>query len=124
MITSRKDLSFVRVSANPDKGIESHWDVPHDEGTNYSDGLAMGRQMFAEVAELAEHDALGACLAMKLPMNSSNMSTWQDNGWGYELGFMQAMAEAAVVGLRAVKAGLIEPYDSAAAMARAIEEAA
>lgn len=83
----------------------------------YSYEVARGRELFTEVAQLAEHDALEAHMAMRLPMNSGNASSWQTNGWGYEEGFMQAMAEAAVVGLRVIKAGLIEPFDSKAALA-------
>ena len=115
---TRYDLPFV-VAAEAG-GIASHWSVPHDPVGLWAEGLDVGRGHFAAVAKLAEMDELEAAIAMTCPMNSGN--GWKTEGWGIEEGFSRAMAGAAIVGLRAIRAGLAEPFDVRAEMRRAWAE--
>ena len=99
--SSRLTLPFV-VPDEPRGGIASHWSVPHDPNALYSEGVAVGRRHLEAVASLAESDEEQAALALSLAMNSSG---WHIGGWGIEAGFSKALAEAAIVGLRAMRAG-------------------
>jgi len=95
---SRLTLPFV-VPDTSHGGIASHWCVPHDPDALYADGVAMGRRFFEAAASLAEFSEKQAVLALSLPMNKSG---WR-GGWGIECGFSEALAEAAIVGLRAMR---------------------
>lgn len=95
---SRLTLPFV-VPDTLHGGIASHWSVPHDPDALYADGVAMGRRFFEAAASLAEFSEKQAVLALSLPMNKTG---WR-GGWGIECGFSEALAEAAIVGLRAMR---------------------
>lgn len=97
---SRLTLPFV-VPDEIHGGIASHWSVPHDPEALYADGVAMGRRFFEAAASLAASDEKQAVFALSLPMNCAG---WR-GGWGIEGGFSQALAEAAIVGLRTLRAG-------------------
>lgn len=109
MTMTRYDLPFIRPREDG-PGIASHWDVPHDPEGYWSNGLAIGRLFFAEVAKLAETNEIEAALSMKLAPNSGD--GWNAHGWGIEEGFSEAMAAAAIVGLRAIRLGLVTPISS------------
>lgn len=96
---SRRTLPFV-VPDTLHGGIASHWSVPHDPDALYADGVAMGRRFFEAAASLAESDEKQAVFALFLPMNSAG---WRVGGWGIESGFSQALAEAAIIGLRTLR---------------------
>ncbi len=95
---SRLTLPFV-VPDTLHGGIASHWSVPHDPDALYADGVAMGRRFFEAAASLAEFSEKQAVLALSLPMNKTG---WR-GGWGIECGFSEALAEAAIIGLRAMR---------------------
>lgn len=96
---SRLTLPFV-VPDTLHGGIASHWSVPHDPDALYADGVAMGRRFFEAAASLADVSEKQAVFALSLPMNSAG---WRVGGWGIERGFSEALAEAAIVGLRAMR---------------------
>jgi len=98
---SRLTLPFV-VPDELHEGIASHWSVPHDPDALYAEGVAVGRRHFEAVASLAESDEEQAAMALSLAMNSPG---WRVCGWGIEDGFSQALAEAAIVGLRTLRSG-------------------
>ena len=95
---SRLTLPFV-VPDTLHGGIASHWSVPHDPDALYADGVAMGRRFFEAAASLAEFSEKQAVLALSLPMNKTG---WR-GGWGIECGFSEALAEAAIIGLRTLR---------------------
>lgn len=97
---SRLTLPFV-VRDELHGGIASHWSVPHDPVALYDEGFAIGRRFFEAAASLAETSERQAVFALSMPMNSAG---WR-GGWGIESGFSQALAEAAIVGLRTMRAG-------------------
>jgi hypothetical protein len=103
-ITNREDLSFTL--RDDEYGLVS-WSVPHDKQAYWTDGLKIGEQHFSEVAELAQFNEYEAFTAIQLAMNTPG---WRPYGWGIEMGFSQALACAAIVGLRALRAGAA-PYD-------------
>lgn len=98
-IKSRDDLSFTKRDEN---GGLNNWVVPHDKEGNWHAGVETGFLHFAEVAELASHDETDAYHAMQFAMNDLG---WKSSGWGIECGFSEAMARAAIVGLRALRSG-------------------
>lgn len=102
---TRCDLSFIR-QCDDGHGIESHWSVPHDPSGEWDKAISQGRQFFAEVAKLAQANEEEALLALKLAANSGD--GWKTGGCGIEQGFSEALAEMAIVGLRATRLGLIE----------------
>lgn len=106
---TRLDLPFVVPIKTG--GIESHWNVKHDETGFNSDDREIGRSHFERVAKLAEHDEFQALMAMYLPTNSGQKSNWNCDGWGIEHGFSEAIAAAAIVGLRCIREGLAKPYN-------------
>lgn len=113
-ILKRDDLSFT--SRNKDDFI-LNWDVPHDKNGCWHEGIKIGLQHFAEVAELASSDEYEAFNAMRFAMNNHG---WKTGCWGIETGFSQAMAAAAIVGLRALKSGAA-PYDHEAEWKKLLE---
>jgi hypothetical protein len=120
VILKRDDLSFT--SRDKDDFI-LNWDVPHDKNGCWHEGIEIGLQHFAEIAELANADECEAFCAMQFAVNFGN---WRTGGWGIETGFAKGMAAAAIVGLRALKAGAV-PYDHEAEFRKSLgldEEAA
>lgn len=102
-VLSRDDLSFTK---RDNVGRLDNWVVPHDKEGNWSAGREIGFLCFSEVAELASRDESEAFDAIKFAMNSSG---WKAAGWGIEFGFSEALARAAIVGLRALRNG-VDPY--------------
>lgn len=98
-IKDRRDLSFV---GNCDQGLNSNWSVPHDPNGYWHDGVRIGNRYFAEVAELARVSEESAFQAIRFAMNSSG---WSTRGSGIEVGFSDALARAAIAGLRALARG-------------------
>ncbi|MCY1372044.1 hypothetical protein D9M69_592220 [compost metagenome] len=70
-------------------------------------GIAQGERLFDEVAALADIDELGACNAIRLAV--LHMQHNEPLKW-VNYGFLNRMAEAAVVGLAAMRAGA-KPFD-------------
>lgn len=106
-IQSRDDLSFT---SRDSEGRLNNWAVPHDRNGNWHDGLIIGEKYFDEVRQLALFDELEAYHAIKFALNSGN---WQSGGWGIETGFTQALAKAAILGMRQLQNGAIA-FDEAA----------
>lgn len=102
-IQARADLSFT---ARDEEGRFNNWSVPHDRKAKWGAGVETGFLYFSEIAELASHDEEKAFRAARFAMNSPG---WQTSGWGIECGFSEALARAAIVGLRALRNGA-EPY--------------
>ncbi|SFN69450.1 hypothetical protein SAMN05216386_1655 [Nitrosospira briensis] len=104
-IQGREDLSFA---ARDERDLLRMWHVPHDPKAYWSDGVEIGRQHFSEVVALADVNEYQAFVTLELVFNEPG---WRTHGWGIECGFSKAVAEAAIVGLRAIRAGAT-PYDS------------
>jgi len=113
-ILKRDDLSFT--SRDKDDFI-LNWDVPHDKNGCWHEGIEIGLKHFAEIAKLATADEYDAFVAMYCAMNNPG---WKTTGWGIEMGFSKGMAAAAIVGLRALKAGAA-PYDHEAEWKKLLE---
>jgi hypothetical protein len=103
-ILDRDDLSFT---ARDDKDRLTGWSVPHDKNGFWHEGIKIGLQHFAEVAELAQTSEYETFVAITYAMNNPG---WKPFGWGIEEGFSEGLAAAAIVGLRALRAGAA-PYD-------------
>lgn len=101
---TRIDLSFYQKAIQPGA---CNWQVEDKRAEYWHDNQEAGRALFAEVAKLAEADELEAFYAL---LTAPTAPTWQSNG-GIESGFMERMAAAAVIGMRAMRAGIIEPVD-------------
>lgn len=95
-ITSRLDLSFTERDS---EGRLSNWCVPHDPQGSWHAGVELGYLHFSEIAELASCDETEAYHAIRCALNDLG---WQSGGWGIECGFSEALARAAVAGLRAL----------------------
>jgi len=112
-ISSRKNLSFTATSDAP--GIKSNWSVPHAKDGYWGDTVPIGQRHFAEVAELASCNEKEAIAAIVFAITSPEWNHTPDGvGWGIEQGFSQELAEAAVIGLRAIREGFVTPADNAA----------
>lgn len=110
-ISSREHLSFTATSDAP--GIRSNWSVPHAKDSYWGDTVPIGRRYFAEVAELASGDEKKAIAAIVHAITSPEWNHTEDGcGWGIEQGFSEELAEAAVIGLRAIREGLVTPAES------------
>lgn len=114
IIESRDDLSFTQRDG---EGRLINWSVPHDKNGNWSAGVEIGLQHFSEVAELAQLSEYEAFSAIEHALNTYG---WQQGGWGIEMGFTEALAAAAIVGLRALRSGA-EPYDRELELKQQIE---
>ena len=112
-ISSRKDLSFTATSDGP--GIRSNWNVPHAKDGYWGDTVPIGQRTFGEVADLASRDEKEAIDAIVCAIMSREWNHTPDGGcgWGIEHGFSKELAEVAVIGLRAIREGLITPADKA-----------
>ncbi len=107
VIQNRDDLSFT---SRDSEGRINNWDVPHDKKGNWHEGLIIGEQYFNEVRQLALFNEVEAFHAIEFAMNSGY---WQSSGWGIEMGFTQAMAKAAMLGMRQLQHGAVA-FDLAA----------
>ncbi len=107
-IQGRKDLSFT---SQADGGRIIGWDVPRERDAYWHDGVETGRQHFAEVVSLAGVNEYQACVAIEHAFNDPGWRPW----CGIEAGFSKAVAEAVIVGLRAIRAGA-EIYDLRSAL--------
>ena len=107
-ITTRKDLSFTATSDGP--GIKSNWRVPHDNEGYWGDTVPIGQRHFAEVRELAATNEKEALDAILFAITSPEWNRTETGiGWGIEHGFSKELAEAALIGLRAILEGLVKP---------------
>lgn len=100
-IQSRDDLSFT---SRDSEGRLNNWDVQHDWKGNWSEGRLMGEKFFDEVRQLALFDERAAFHAIKFATDSS---AWRSSGWGIEGGFIEALARAAMIGIRELQKGAI-----------------
>ena len=107
LIQDRDDLSFT---SRDSKGRINNWDVPHDRNGNWSEGLIIGEKYFNEVRQLALINEVEAFNAIECAMISG---CWQSGGWGIEMGFTKALAQAAMLGLRQLQQGAVA-FDLAA----------
>jgi hypothetical protein len=74
-------------------------------------GNESGKQCFEEVSALASHDEVSAAQAIKSAL--SGPGNWAgQRGWGYEEGFAEALATAAIEGLRVYRKNNGEPLFS------------
>lgn len=103
-IASRDDLSFTRRDEN---GGMQNWSVPHDQAACWHNGKQIGAHLFTEVEALAANDEDEAFDAICFAMNNPG---WQPFGWGIETGFSESLAAAAIIGLRAIREGVVR-YD-------------
>lgn len=105
-ITTRCDLSFTATQDGP--GINSNWNVPHDQNGYWHDGIRVGKRYFAEVAELASKDEQQAFYAIKCAIMERGWNHAHGGcGWGIEEGFSMRLAAVAMVGLRALRDGAV-----------------
>ncbi len=114
-IHTREDLSFT---CRDEKGCLVNWEVPHDPKAKWGNGRLIGRRMFEEVEAMAATNELDSFHAMVFAMNSTN---WNNCGAGIETGFSEAMAAAAILGIRTLLAGA-DRFDSEAENLRRLEE--
>lgn len=101
----RDDLTFT---ARDEGGRLSNW-LPGERTSEakWSDGLERGRARFNEVDKLAEHDEHEAFNAIRFALTTP---TWCP-GWGEEAGFADSLAAAAIIGMYAVREGLVPAFD-------------
>lgn len=115
-IKSRDDLSFTKRNEN---GCLINWSVPHDQNGDWHEGVVIGEGHFEEVIQLFEfsessaYDAMRFALSGSLDFRRGGSTEFRNNGWGIETGFVQAIASAAIDGIRARKGGQ-EPFDAKA----------
>ncbi|MDZ4254850.1 MAG: hypothetical protein U1A72_19945 [Sulfuritalea sp.] len=103
-VKCRDDLSFTWRNEG---GRLINWNVPHDPRGKWDDGRRVGRQLFGEVESIAGLDELEAFRAISFAMNNPG---WRPTGWGIEIGFTEALAAAAIIGLRVIRDGA-DRYD-------------
>lgn len=96
-------LSFVHAYAG-ESGREyvNHWSVAHSPSDHWNRRVEAGAAFFAQLEALALADESATHDAMRMAVLSPN---WSSQGWGEESGFAWQMASAAIVGLRAIRAG-------------------
>ena len=114
-IRTREDLSFT---CRAESGCLVNWEVPHDPNAKWGNGRLIGRRMFEEVEALALTNELDSFHAMVFAMNNPN---WCNRGAGIETGFSEAMAAAAILGIRMLLAGA-DRFDFEAEILRSSEE--
>ena len=96
-------LSFVLTYSDEcGRDYVSHWSVVHAADDPWNERVELGETFFAEVEDLAARDERAAFDAMQMAVTASS---WSAEGWGEETGFARRMANAAIVGLRAIRAG-------------------
>jgi hypothetical protein len=96
---SRDDLSFTARDA---EGRLDNWRVVHSQNDNWGQTVPRGKGYFSEVAALAQFSEQDAFHAIYCAVNDRG---WDNRGWGEEYGFSRELAAAAIVGLRALRAG-------------------
>lgn len=94
----RQDLSFTALDS---EGRMINWNVRHSMTDNWQDTVPQGNALFLEVAKLAQHSEAEAYHAMRLAVSDPRWS----GEWGEEYGFMESLAKAAIIGLRALRDG-------------------
>ena len=103
LVGTRAALSFVLTYSDEyGRDYISHWNVVHAADDPWNERVELGETFFAEIEALAAQDERAAFDAMQLAVTASN---WSAEGWGEETGFARQMANAAIVGLRAIRAG-------------------
>jgi hypothetical protein len=96
-------LSFVhRYAGESGREYVNHWSVAHSPNDHWNRRVEAGAAFFAQLETLAFSDETAAHDAMRMAVLSPN---WSSQGWGEESGFAWQMASAAIVGLRAIRAG-------------------
>ncbi|AVR89032.1 Phage antirepressor protein [Thauera aromatica K172] len=120
-IRSRDDLSFTR---RDEQGRLINWSVAHGQDDDWGAAFAQGAAFFAEVAQLAEFDEAEACKAIQTALSGPAFDHAQQGGfsgaWGQECGFAEAVARAAIAGLRALREGDVAPFEPHASRGRAM----
>lgn len=94
---SRDELSFTSHNG---RGGLINW-IEHSGIENDTESRRLGRRYFKEISRLAEYSDHQAFDAMRFALCSSN---W-DGDFGQEAEFSALLAEAAIVGLRAMRDG-------------------
>lgn len=106
-IRTRDDLSFTQRDS---EGRLINWAVPHDPQGDWPQGVELGQRYFEEVASLAKHNERAALQALEFAIGTDWTpppgSDWWGGGWGIECGFAKALAQAAILGLKASREGL------------------
>lgn len=103
VIKSRDDLSFTR---RDEMGRLNNWAISkEDRNRNCADGMELGRHFFLEIADLAKVKPEEAKDAIQFALQGQEFnhggSGFTNEGWGVEMGFVQAIAQYAIQGLRA-----------------------
>ncbi len=108
-IRSREDLSFTKRDS---EGRLINWTMPHDRYEEWGPRYEVGQgYVDKELAELATHDEREAYHAIQFALSGSHefrrgpSTHFGNSGWGQECGFAEAVARAAIEGLRARRAG-------------------
>lgn len=98
-------LSFVHCyTGESGREYVNHWNVTHSPDDQWNEHVELGASYFAELEALAVCDEAAAHDAMRMAVTSV---TWSTEGWGEESGFAWQMASAAIVGMRAIRAGWV-----------------
>lgn len=108
-IRSREDLSFTKRDS---EGRLINWTMPHDRNELWGPLYTVGQgYVDRELAELAAHDEREAYHAIEFALSGSHEfrrgpeTHFGNTGWGQECGFAEAVARAAIEGLRARRSG-------------------
>lgn len=108
-IRSREDLSFTTRDT---EGRLINWHLTHDRNELWGPLYTVGQgYVDRELAELAAHDERAAYHAIEFALSGSHefrrgaATHFGNSGWGQECGFAEAVARAAIEGLRARRAG-------------------
>ena len=100
---SEIELSFVhRYLGESGREYVNHWSVAHSPNDHWNRRADAGTAFFGQIEAYAEADEAAAFDAMRMAVLSPN---WSTQGWGEESGFAWQFASAAIVGLRAIRAG-------------------
>jgi|GEM_PF-4118379 len=103
-VRTRDDLSFT---CRDETGVLVNWEVPNDQNAKWSNCRMIGQRLFEEVEALALANEKDAFHAMVYAINSIK---WRNTGDGIETGFAEAMASAAILGIRTLLSGA-DRYD-------------
>lgn len=111
-IKTRDDLSFTK---RDEEGRLINWSLSHDKGDLWGETYALGQRFMDEIAELAMHNEREAYLAIQFALSGQEFrhgaeTHFSNSGWGQECGFVEAIARAAIDGLRRRSEGGI-PFD-------------
>jgi hypothetical protein len=97
-IKSRDELSFT---IRGEHGGLINWNVKHDLEDYWSEHVEIGKRYFSEIVELAEYSERDGLFGMLYAICSPTFLA----GWGEEHGFVEMMARAAIIGMRAIRNG-------------------